>query len=87
MNPGKEPTPAPVPSAADDDELRLRGAELEGPDREDAVDHVSYLQRRNPDTELRLDGERDDLREDGLELDDSAGALAGTSVGTAGAKG
>ena len=69
-------------------ERHLRGAELEGPERDDAVDHEAHLKRRNPDGELRLDGEKDDLYDDGLDIDETVepppGARGG---GGAGAKG
>ena len=51
-------------------ENKLRGEQLEGSDRPKSPDHPEYLKRRNPDTTVRVDNERDSLYSDGLELDD-----------------
>lgn len=37
-----------------------------------------YEKTRNPDTELRLDGEKDSLYDDGLDIDEDTDTLAGT---------
>jgi hypothetical protein len=70
--------------AAEANDSRLRGAELEGADQKVAVDHVNYKKSRNPDTELHLDGEDDSLYNDGLDIDDDADTLAGTDGSTPG---
>jgi hypothetical protein len=61
-------------------ERTLRGEALQGSDQKEAPDHVKYNEKRNPDTELRLDGEKDSLYNDGLEIeaDDDSDTLAGT---------
>jgi hypothetical protein len=60
-------------------ERRIRGKTLDGSDTKQAVDHDSYEEGRNPDTELHLDGEDDSLYDDGLDLeDDDPQTLAGT---------
>ena len=51
-------------------ERKLRGKALEGGDQTEAADHLEYEEQRNPDTELRLDGEADTLYDDGLEVDE-----------------
>jgi len=56
-----------IETDAEDD---LRGAALDGAERDEAVDHVARKKARNPDTVLRVDDEKDDLYSDGLELDD-----------------
>lgn len=77
------------PDEGVDDEERLRGSELQGPDRPEAVDHAAYLKKRNPDAELRLDAEKDDdLYTDGLDIQGDDSTLPGTrGGGSAGAKG
>ena len=57
---------------------RLRGKALEGADQKDAVDHADFEKTRNPDTELRLDGEEDTLYDDGLDVEDDTETLADT---------
>jgi hypothetical protein len=60
-------------------ERRLRGEALEGAENKGAADHDTYEKRRNPDTELRLDGEEDTLYDDGLDTnDDDPDTFAGT---------
>lgn len=87
-NPNEPTTPDDADDADDADERRLRGRDLEGAERDDSVEHETYRKKRNPDTELRLDGEKDDLYNDGLDIDEETDPLAGTSGGgTAGAKG
>jgi hypothetical protein len=51
-------------------ERKLRGKGLDGADQKEAVDHLDYKEKRDPDTELRLDGEPDTLYDDGLEVDE-----------------
>jgi|GEM_PF-1302487 hypothetical protein len=72
------------PTAA---ERRLRGTPLEGAESKTAADHDAYEKRRDPDTELRLDGEEDTLYDDGLDTgDDDPDTLAGTRGKSAGIK-
>jgi len=60
-------------------ERRLRGSALEGAENKRAADHDKYEERRDPDTELRLDGEEDTLYDDGLDTnDDDPDTFAGT---------
>jgi hypothetical protein len=51
-------------------ERRIRGGTLDGSESKRSVDHDQYEERRNPDTELHLDDEKDTLYEDGLDVDD-----------------
>jgi hypothetical protein len=68
-------------------ERRLRGGDLGGSEDKRAVDHTDYEKRRNPDTELRVDGEEDSLYEDGLDtVDDDDETLAGTRGSSSGIK-
>ena len=72
---------------SDASERRLRGKGLKGSEQRSASDHTAYEERRNPDNELRTDGETDNLYDDGLDLeDDSEETLAGTRGGSAGIK-
>jgi hypothetical protein len=67
------------PAAADNaGEAALRGADLKGPERKNAVDHTAYQIERNPDTLLRVDDEDDSLYTDGLEVEDDSETLADT---------
>ncbi len=62
-------------------ERKLRGRALEGSDDKGAPDHADYEGAVNPDTQVRLDGEKDTLYEDGLDVGDSdadSDTLAGT---------
>jgi hypothetical protein len=59
-------------------ETRLRGAELNGAEQKSSVDHTEYEKTRNPDAELRLDGEDDSLYSDGLDVGDDTESWAGT---------
>jgi hypothetical protein len=43
-----------------------------------AADHSDHTRKRNPDRELRLDGEKDTLYDDGLDIDTDGDTLAGT---------
>ena len=56
-------------------ENKLRGGALSGSERRQAADHTKYEQKRNPDTEVRVDNEEDTLYGDGLELDDDTPPL------------
>lgn len=59
-------------------ESRLRGEALHGAEQGSAADHTDYERSRNPDAELRLDGEDDSLYSDGLDIGDDTATLAGT---------
>jgi hypothetical protein len=83
------------PNSSDDDEKspeteaerRLRGGALEGSESKRAADHDEYQKRRNPDTELRLDGEEDTLYDDGLDIEEEdPDTLAGTRGTSSGIK-
>jgi hypothetical protein len=68
-------------------ERKLRGSALSGSEQKSSADHTTYEERRNPDTELHLDGETDSLYHDGLDLEDDSGeTLAGTRGDSAGIK-
>jgi len=83
-NPETPKDPKESPTAG---EQRLRGTELEGAENKAAADHDAYEKRRNPDTELRLDGEEDTLYDDGLDTgDDDPDTFAGTRGKSAGIK-
>ncbi len=74
----------PLPDTAA--ERRLRGSALEGAEQKEAVNHAAYEKRRNPDTELRLDGEEDSLYSDGLDVEPEPEPLAGTRGTSSGIK-
>jgi hypothetical protein len=74
----------PSPDTAE--ERRLRGSALEGAEQRDAVNHAAYEKRRNPDTELRVDGEKDSLYSDGLDIEPEPEPLAGTRGPSSGIK-
>ncbi len=59
-------------------EDRLRGKGLGGSDQKRAVDHTQREKTRDPDAVLHLDDEKDTLYEDGLDVDEDPGLLAGT---------
>jgi hypothetical protein len=59
-------------------ERKLRGIALGGSEQKAAADHVEYETRRNPDTELHLDGEADTLYSDGIDVEEDTDTLAGT---------
>ncbi len=61
-----------------DKDSQLHGQNLKGSDQIDAVDHVAQAKKRNPDTELHLDGEKDSLHADGLDVEDDTLTLADT---------
>jgi hypothetical protein len=68
-------------------ERKLRGSALKGSEQKSAADHTTYEERHNPDTELRLDDEKDALYNDGLDVeDDSDDTLAGTRGNSSGIK-
>jgi hypothetical protein len=68
-------------------ERRIRGGALDGSEGKGAADHDSYEKRRNPDTELHLDGEEDSLYDDGLDLEEEdPDTLAGTRGKSSGIK-
>jgi hypothetical protein len=83
MSNPKDPKSSDVP-AGESKEPRLRGNEVASAEEKIAVDHVTYKQSRNPDTDLHLDGEDDGLYQDGLDLDDDTDTLAGTDGKTPG---
>jgi hypothetical protein len=70
---------AATPEIEADEESRLRGAALNGPEQRSAVDHSEYQTKRNSDMEVRLDGERDTLYDDGLDVEDEFDTLSGTA--------
>jgi hypothetical protein len=83
-NPDTPKDPKESPTAG---ERRLRGTELEGAENKTAADHGAFEKRRNPDTELHLDGEEDTLYDDGLDTgDDDPDTFAGTRGKSAGIK-
>jgi hypothetical protein len=73
-----ESNAAAVDGASKSPKTRIRGNALDGAEQKDAVDHTDYERSRNPDTELRLDGEDDSLYSDGLDIGDNTDTLAGT---------
>jgi hypothetical protein len=83
-------TDAPNDDSAprDEAERRLRGGPLDGSDQKKAADHAAYERSRNPDTELHLDGEKDTLYHDGLDIDeeDTDDPLFGTRGNSSGIK-
>ncbi|MGP8098778.1 MAG: hypothetical protein ACLPUH_15655 [Steroidobacteraceae bacterium] len=50
------------------------------------MNHAAYEKRRNPDTELRVDGEKDSLYNDGLDIEPEPEPLAGTRGPSSGIK-
>jgi hypothetical protein len=85
---GNSDAPSNDPAARDETERRLRGSQLEGSEQKKSVDHAAYEKSRNPDTELRLDGEKDSLYNDGLDIDeeDTEDPLLGTRGNSSGIK-
>jgi hypothetical protein len=70
---GNPETPKDSKDSATAGERRLRGSDLEGAENKSAADHDKYEKRRDPDTELRLDGD------DGLDTnDEDPDTFAGT---------
>jgi hypothetical protein len=67
-----------APNLAD---TRLRGGALDGAEQKSSVDHADYEETRDPEAELRLDGEDDSLYSDGLDVGDDTESWAGTDGG------
>ena len=63
-------------ASADDGERELRGRDLKETEKK----------RRNPDRELRLDGEKDTLYTDDLDTEEDSEPLAGTRGSSSGIK-
>jgi hypothetical protein len=57
----------------------LRGDTLDGPEQRRAPDHATYEKKRNPDRVVRVDGEKDTLYKDGLDVNDDESPPMGTS--------
>lgn len=85
---GNTNAPDDDPQVPDAAERRLRGGPLGGSEQKKAADHELYERSRNPDTELHLDGEKDTLYNDGLDIDedDSDDPLFGTRGNSSGIK-
>jgi hypothetical protein len=67
--------------AADSDasgESDLRGAALDGAERDQNVAFSREQKKRDPDAVVRLDGEEDTLYHDGLKVEDESLTLADT---------
>jgi hypothetical protein len=81
---GNETPPTDDPATEIVGEGKLRGSALNGSEQKAAVDHSEFERQRNPDTELRLDGESDSLYGDGIDIDEEFDTPAGTkgSLGT-----
>ena len=78
---GEKSTPATA------SERRLRGDDLEGSEQKNSVQHAKYERTRQPDTDVRLDDEKDTLYNDGLDIeDDGSDTLAGTRGPSSGIK-
>ena len=60
-------------------ERELRGGALDGPEQKRAADHAAYEGKRNPDRVVRVDGEKDTLYKDGLDVEDDDSPPMGTS--------
>jgi hypothetical protein len=60
-------------------ERTLRGDALDGPEQKRAADHTAYQGKRNPDGVVRVDGEKDTLYKDGLDVEDDDSPPMGTS--------
>jgi hypothetical protein len=75
---GNEKVPNDEPATEIIGERKLRGIALGGSEQKDSVDHTEYERVRNPDTELRLDGESDTLFADGIDLEGDFDTVAGT---------
>jgi hypothetical protein len=61
---GSETSLTDDPIADSAGEHKLRGTALNGSERKYAADHSEYERERNPDTELRVDGETGTLFSD-----------------------
>ena len=86
QNPSENENPSGTDSRATSGERRLRGDDLDGSERQRAVDHTDYEKQRDPDTELRLNDEEDSLYDDGLDIEDDDSPLAGTRGPSSGIK-
>ena len=75
---GHETPPADDRATDTADERKLRGIALSGSEQKAAVDHSEYEGERNPDTELRLNGESDSLYGDGIDIEGDFDTPAGT---------
>ncbi len=75
---GNETLPADEPATDIAGERKLRGIALNGSEQKAAVDHSEYEKERNPDTELRLDGESDTLYGDGIDIEEDFDTPGGT---------
>jgi hypothetical protein len=75
------PTTGETDAAPNLANTRLRGDALEDAEQKSSVDHADYAETRDPDTELRLDGEDDSLYSDGLDVGDDTESWAGTDGG------
>ena len=73
-----ETLPTDDPATDTADERKLRGIALNGSEQKATVDHSEYERERNPDTELRLDGESDSLYGDGIDIEGDFDTPAGT---------
>lgn len=62
-----------------EDDPELRGDALDGPEQKRAADHTAYLGKRDPDRVVRVDGEKDTLYKDGLDVEDDDSPPMGTS--------
>jgi hypothetical protein len=78
MSESNSKLPSPDDGEPDASEIRLKGDALDGAEQKSSVDHTDYKKSRNPDTELRLDGEDDSLYNDGLDVRDVSESYAGT---------
>ena len=73
-------------NAVTSEERRLRGEDLGGAEKKRSVEHVDYEKSRDPDTELRVNGEEDSLYDDGLDVEADDSPLAGTRGSSSGIK-
>jgi hypothetical protein len=76
---GYETLPTDDPATDTADERKLRGIALSGSEQKAAVDDSEYEGERNPDTELRLEGESDSLYGDGIDIEGDFDTPAGTA--------
>jgi hypothetical protein len=66
-------------NAKTENDPELRGDALDGPEQKRAADHTAYQGKRNPDGVVRVDGEKDTLYKDGLDVEDDDSPPMGTS--------
>lgn len=66
------------PTADTGGEVKLRGVALNRSERTDGVAHSDHERARNPDTELHLDGEKDNLYSDGIDIEENFDTWVGT---------